>query len=333
MSELVIDCDDKLWVRGLNNRGQLGEWKNICGESYINSFEYRMSEIKYVSCYGCHSMVVTNEGKLLSSGSGDCGQLGDGKKRKNDFAPIHEYGYDFKWSNEKFIKAFCGHDKTYALNDSGNIWVTGGSVNYGDNKYRTHFEKIKSLENIVDFSQGCNYCYAVDNDGFIWKSNKMNSVETLETHLFEKINDYQSFVSVCCVNKFVCVLDINGKIWVCDSSIDSTKFHKILTTQTFKQISGHEYFIALDTEGKGWTCNIHNINLFDFFEITTLLEHPFSSLSCSKNVILALDVKGYVWSSNRTPNDEFSRKNNMLHLHNIKNVKSLVNEKPILYLK
>lgn len=342
MSELVIDEDYTLWSRGRNGLGQLG--LGSFDSSFHRNFTKCICKIKSVACSGRHACCIRTDGSMWSTGSYMNGELGDGQDDENDeFDYGCSSGYDtvsFKDpTNYKisFSKVFCREGKTLAIDEFRNLFITGGVRYDGIGLYRNQFEKFESLSDIVDCDISKDHCFAIDTEGFIWRNiNKFDNINVDERCIFQKIEPYNNFFSVCFCKQYVFILDIDSNLWMGNVSVDPEKFYKIKIDKKFKQISsGHDRFVALERDGTAWSFDA-SMDLdpscvkIDLVQINTVMGCKFLSISVTHHVISTIDINGFLWSSLSETSNRFDPHIDLLQLCNIKNVRFLANEKPII---
>lgn len=108
--------------------GQLGhgDLKSINVPQKIAFFEQEGLKVDYISCGGCHSAAVTNDGTLYMWGETHWGQLGLPK----EFEAAHE-SLPVKCpllegvEDESIVKISCGGTHTAALTNLGRVYVWG----------------------------------------------------------------------------------------------------------------------------------------------------------------------------------------------------------------
>ncbi|KAK2181310.1 hypothetical protein NP493_403g00025 [Ridgeia piscesae] len=74
-------------------------------------------------CTACHSIAITNEGKVYSWGRNTCAQLGHGDTIRKDVPTLIE-----SLSSFNIVDAACGKNHTLCLTDKGHVYA------FGDNK-------------------------------------------------------------------------------------------------------------------------------------------------------------------------------------------------------
>lgn len=333
MSELVIDEDYTLWARGYNGCGQLG--LGPFDSSFHHNFTKCICKIKSVACSNRHSCCIHTDGSMWSTGSYINGELGDGQDNNFYYDTV-----SFKDPTNyiiAFSKVFCREGKTLAIDEFRNLFIIGGVSYDGIEFHRNQFEKFESLSDVVDCDISKDHCFAIDTEGFIWRNiNKFDNIDADEKCIFQKIEPYNHFFSVCFCKKYVFILDIDGNLWMGNVSVDPEKFYKIEIEKKFKQISsGYDRFVALERDGTAWSFDA-SMDLdpscvqIDLVPINTVMGCKFISISVTHHVISAIDINGFLWSSLSETSNHFDPHIDLLQLCNIKNVRFLANEKPVI---
>ncbi|CAG9320323.1 unnamed protein product [Blepharisma stoltei] len=172
---------------------------------------------KNVSCGSRHSAAIlqNSAGNLLFVwGSGDAGQLGNGKRElcKN---PVQ---VDFE---EKIKKVCCGVFHTLIIDENSNVYAMGGNsfgqLGIGNKNSSVIPVKIEKLtgKNIIDIS-AWTHSGAISSSGeiYLWGSGIFGEF------LFpEKIQNRTDFVSIDIGNGHGAAIDRNGVVWTWGSNI------------------------------------------------------------------------------------------------------------------
>lgn len=122
--------------------GQLGHGVRGAEEKprLITSFQEYAAKAKQVSCGGKHTLILTDDGEVLSCGVGEYGRLGTGS---NDDAleptPIEAL------ADEDIVQIAAGYDHSLALTANGHIY-TWGRNNLGQLGLSDSFIDIYSME-------------------------------------------------------------------------------------------------------------------------------------------------------------------------------------------
>ncbi|GMF15482.1 unnamed protein product [Phytophthora lilii] len=125
---MALTAAGAVYSWGWGSMGQLGhgDLKSINVPQKIAFFEQEGLEVGYISCGGCHSAAVTNDGTLYMWGETHWGQLGLPK----EFEAAHE-SLPVKCpllegdADESVVKISCGGTHTAALTNLGRVYVWG----------------------------------------------------------------------------------------------------------------------------------------------------------------------------------------------------------------
>ncbi|CAI5743899.1 unnamed protein product [Peronospora destructor] len=127
---MALTANGAVYSWGWGSMGQLGhgDLKSINVPRKISFFEEKELVIDYISCGGCHSAAVSNDGTLYMWGETHWGQLGLPK----EFEASHE-SLPVKCSilpegcrdGEHVVKISCGGTHTAALTNLGRVFVWG----------------------------------------------------------------------------------------------------------------------------------------------------------------------------------------------------------------
>ncbi|EGN96958.1 hypothetical protein SERLA73DRAFT_185217 [Serpula lacrymans var. lacrymans S7.3] len=133
---LLVDSEGQVWSAGINNHGQCGH--SVCAQ--VSTFKLvdgpfhngaRERVIKAAAGI-TFSVVLTESGKVFTFGSGEKGQLGNGRTGEHivtgnktaydiEVEPIRVRGLDDK----KIVQISCGQQHTVALDSQGLVYVWG----------------------------------------------------------------------------------------------------------------------------------------------------------------------------------------------------------------
>lgn len=126
---------------GLYNKSQSNLPKHAIVEDLVMTPKFvplsLLNPIRSVSCGSRFTVVVTMSGEVWSWGSGECGQLGNGRCTMRD---VPEKCISNDITTELFCDVACGSAHVLALTENGNIYVWGlntkGQLGLGDIKVR-----------------------------------------------------------------------------------------------------------------------------------------------------------------------------------------------------
>jgi len=165
-------------------------------------------EATQVACGRSHTIVLTAEGRLYSTGKGEFGRLGHGHVRdESDFEEIEYFEQNFDsllcpGEQATVVKVGVGHNFSAALSREGEIWVWGcndcGQLGLGEGAvakkdFAEYYPRLlRSLpmegHRIVDFACGDYHIVALNAAGAIYE---WGNRQWLEPHPVTLPNRYQ----------------------------------------------------------------------------------------------------------------------------------------------
>ena len=209
-SYFFINNNNELYIKGLNNCGQLGINKyydnnyvnNILKHPLINDNNI---ELFGISKYGSHMFVYTNNNILYGFGYNAFAQIGCKTEINKVSKPIIiEYNFNGKL---KMIKCGCKH--TLFLNENGNVYGSGNNkqgqltFNYNENIYN-YIQNIIKSDNVTDIYCGINSSYILNNNNnlFSFGSNNyaelgINNKNILKSDKINPILNHSKTIQVC----------------------------------------------------------------------------------------------------------------------------------------
>jgi len=168
-SSFLLTKEGKVYSWGFNLGGQLGLLdRSII--SVLNPDHLRCLipvKIVQVACGRLHSLVLTDDGQILSFGNNEFGQVGI--KKTDDITPIPPTRIEK--IGKKVIKIASGLDHVLALTDNQTLYGWGyneeGQLGLKDFEVRYIPTKIP-LSGIQNISCGLDYSIAVHKDGYFY---------------------------------------------------------------------------------------------------------------------------------------------------------------------
>lgn len=164
---IAMDADGQFWGWGMGYYGELG--MDIHLFQSTPELNPTLSGVMEIDAGSNATVVLCDDGRLLSFGTGEDGRTGDGTTGDR-YMPV-PVGRGFAG----VTKVVSGGGHTLALEADGTVW------SWGDNDYGqlglggqpTVPTQISALSNIVDISAGQHHSLALDGDGDIygWGSN------------------------------------------------------------------------------------------------------------------------------------------------------------------
>ena len=142
--------DNTYYGWGSNDFGQLGYTgvMNMCQPTLRNDYP---DDIISIKCGGCHTLLLTLEGKVYSFGSNSGGHLGlnDNSIQKTNIPTLIR-------SIPEIRRIECGDDYSMCIDVNDDLWLFGenyyGQLGLGDNEDRIKPTKHPTLSNIMDIS-------------------------------------------------------------------------------------------------------------------------------------------------------------------------------------
>ncbi len=133
---LVIRSDKSLWGWGVDTDGQLGI-------NQSEGFPFKlMDNVKAISAGFAHSLIVKDDGTLLTCGNNEFGQLGNGTKDES---------WEFTKIMNNVIAVTAANNNSMTLKNDGTLWAWGyNNVGQtGDGKDVDRSTPFKALTNVM----------------------------------------------------------------------------------------------------------------------------------------------------------------------------------------
>lgn len=168
----IITTDGGLLVAGTGEKGQLGIGDDFDDNNYLSlSRVPELNNVISVASGQNHTVVLRENGTVLSWGCNKFGQLGVNTNFSISFVPLEVF------SNEALTNVYAGWTHSVALTSNGDIftWGRNQSGQLGAPREVPHIpEKIPTLKNVTQFSAGSQHNLAVTKDGklFAWGWNE-----------------------------------------------------------------------------------------------------------------------------------------------------------------
>ena len=271
-----------------------------------------------------HSLILKNDGTLLSCGRNDLYQLGLGDTTdRTTFTQVT--------TNADNIKSvYCGFYHTFILENDSTLWSCGGNsygqLGLGDTTDRTTFTQIAAnVNNIKEIYFGIDYTIILKNDGTLWgcggnSYGQLGLGDTTNRNIFTKITtNVDNIKSVCCGYNHTLILKNDGTLWGCGhngygqlglgDTINRTTFTQITTNvNDIKSVycGGFHTFI-LKNDGTLWSTGYNiwgalglgdNTNRNTFIQVTTNA-NDIKSVYCGGFHIFILKNNGTLWGCGR----------------------------------
>jgi len=248
---LVSDDGQHVWIFGSDFFGNgHGDWFRICYEGLKDirvPTEIQRGEIGLhkdvriirASCGFDHTVLISDDGRIWTFGSNNCGQLGHGDIIHRLVPEEIKRGENDIPEDVKIVSVSCGQYHTVLLSDDGRIWTFGnniyGQLGHGDSGYDTNRNaptKIQRNKNgipedvkIIDANCGYNHTVLLSVDGRIWTFGSNCSgqlghgdMETrnVPTEIQRNINGLHKdirIIGVSCGEYHTVLLSDDGRIW------------------------------------------------------------------------------------------------------------------------
>lgn len=279
-SSLFLTEEGTVYGCGLNSSGQLGvgDMNDRDGlviiDKTVNTAE-TLSNIKQVSAYLNHSMILTEDGNVYASGLNDYGQIG-------------LYGFKSTSGEKNFIqlpisnviKISCGEDNLYILKNDGYVYACGlnnyGQLGLGHQDNIDEPTKIEydndgySFGNIKDISAKSGSCLFLKTNGDVYAcglndhgqlclSDKLDkNVPTKNTRLFsiDKIfmGEMCSFYINIAGTTYSCGRNDYGELGIGNDLGDKITNHTVTRQNIIDISSGSKFTMFLDVNGVVYSC-------------------------------------------------------------------------------
>ena len=213
----LLDTGSNLWCSGSNRVGQLGIGDKSKQE-IIKIEKHSIGPVFEVVCGYNHTLIITQERNVMSTGLNSLGQLGLGassifgkKKNRFEFTPIQHL------SDVHSIS--CGGFHSLFLTSDGKVYGSGqnfnGQIGLGSKKMVTKPHLIDGLPKISYIGTGGSTNICLDEDGCLWTFGLdiSGGGRFLKAVKFPNYSDAIGSFSVG-QNNFV-FFDINEKLWGC----------------------------------------------------------------------------------------------------------------------
>jgi len=201
----VITEGGVLWTWGWGGSfwqgyGALGHGRqdNLALPTMVEQFVRQGEEISQVACGDRHTIVLTSDGRVYSTGIGEFGRLGLGDSRRDEIK-FEQLTY-FKQSSysvltpgglSSIVKIGAGSNYSAALSEQGELWVWGKNdygqlgltdeAKYVKDAYSRYPRLVRALpmegHAVVDFACGDTHMLALTSSGAIYEWGNRNHFE------------------------------------------------------------------------------------------------------------------------------------------------------------
>ncbi|KAG5889635.1 hypothetical protein JTB14_028915 [Gonioctena quinquepunctata] len=174
----MITKDGGLLVAGTGAKGQLGLGDNFDDNNYLSISKVPdLDNVISVASGQHHTVVLRDNGIVLSWGENKFGQLGVDPNVANSFVPLEVF------NNEGLKSVHAGWTHSGGLTKNGDVFTWGRNT-YGqlgvEREVPYKPEKIANLKNVIQLSLGSEHNLAVTNEGklYSWGWNEHGSCGT-----------------------------------------------------------------------------------------------------------------------------------------------------------
>ena len=138
----AIDVNNRLWMCGQNNKGQLGDNTTTNRSSPVQTIAGG-TNWTYVSCGSDYTAAIKSNNQLWLWGSNSNGILGDNSTTDRS-SPVQTISYGFNWQ-----KVSAGYLVTGAIKNDGTLWNWGRNT-YGSLGDNTTTDKSSPVQTIAN---------------------------------------------------------------------------------------------------------------------------------------------------------------------------------------
>ncbi|MCC0686113.1 hypothetical protein KGF42_16670 [Clostridioides sp. ZZV15-6383] len=211
-SVFIIKDDLKLYAAGVNSFGGLGLGNTTSLIRYFSKIN--IDNVKYVSSSMSHSLLLTNDGVVYSTGKNTSGELGLGDNiNRNTFTKVNI-------DNVKQIA--CGNEYSMLVTNDNEIYVCGnnqsGRIGLGNTSTVNTFTKIDNLSVKEVFAGvGCSYILTLNNEIYSTGANPYGQLglnDTVGRNVFTKVN-LDNVIKISTAQGAVNFLLENGDVYGC----------------------------------------------------------------------------------------------------------------------
>lgn len=270
----AIKTDSSLWCWGMNEFGQLGDWKvgnDICYPGYpfscVKLPKQITTEILQISAGDFHTCAIKTDGSLWCWGLNMQGQLGDGTIESKS-TPVQIM------TGVSQVSAGGAH--TCAIKNDGSLWCWGynflgqvGDGMIGNDLCPIPFQQpqpcVKSpkqiMTGVLQVSAGNNHTCAIRTDGSLWCWGWGNALVRPGNEL-TPVQIIPSGVSQVSAGEFhTCVIKSDNSLWCWGQNFggqlgDGTTMEKSTPTQIMVDVlqvsSGYSHTCAVKTDNSLW---------------------------------------------------------------------------------
>ena len=268
---MVVKKDGTIWAVGRNYQGQLGDGTRFRKQDNEFFFVHTITGAKTVAAGSAHSMVLTQEGRVLGTGWNKYGQLGDGMGlgRTRFFEIIS--------SEAKGVAT--GDIHSIILKQDGSVWAAGrnynGQLGDGSKADRSSFVKVMS-SGAVHVAAGGYHTVVIKEDGSVWTTGS-NEYGQLGGGPVNDRAEYLQVVSngamaVAAGGRHSLVLKQDGSVWTTGynvygqlgdgSSTSMSKFSHVISDGVQGVAAGAFHSMVIKQDGSLWATGLNKDGQF-----------------------------------------------------------------------
>ena len=209
---MALTEDGYVYVWGLNSNGELGTRtyepvKEPTQLTYVN-------DILDIAIGRNHTLLLTEGGKVLTSGSNLYGQTAKTDGKSNVFEEIH--------LDELVGRIAAGDNHSVLLTVGGEVYTFGynvkGQLGSGDNKNITTPTKVSGISNIMQISAGKNQTIVLSSDRRLYSTGSNAQGElgignNEDKARFTEITAVNDFMSISCGNTYNVAIKYDGDVY------------------------------------------------------------------------------------------------------------------------
>ncbi|MCE4722096.1 hypothetical protein LVU47_07845 [Clostridioides difficile] len=350
---IILKNDDSLYGCGLNSHGQLGLGSVPNPRTLI---KISVNNIKDIACGNYHTIIIRNDNKLLFCGTNRDSQIGNPNVLSYPVDVFTEYksaevlGYNksITMNNKNYLikengdyacygnvkKIISNEGSTYALLESGELWVSGNNANgqlgLNHSTSQNYFTKVP-IDNVRDIICGYVCAFVIKNDDTVWATGLNNYGQlgignTISPNKFIKI-PIDNVKKIACGYSHALILRNDNSLWGTGRAmylgIGNTSANSILSftrvpVEDVKDIAcGYEHSIILKNDnsllGAGANHNgqlgkISNNNIEkDFVELSINKTIKIKEIYCGTYHTLVLKNNGELYGCGYNSSGQLGR--------------------------
>ena len=154
--------------------------------------------------FGCHTLLLSQEGDLLAFGNNDEGQLGLGHKN-NQLTPAK-----VSWNGPQPVQVDCALEHSIVLDAEGGVWEAG---NNRISPSSLTFQRVPELPPIALVAAGYAHSAAIDIKGDLWVWACSAAGLSWASLLPQRVEGLPPLIKVACGNNFL-VAEADEGLWV-----------------------------------------------------------------------------------------------------------------------